>query len=183
MLPPYPIVASSEIFTVVDGMGVPSLNHLVNAPYLEGDEIVIAFEYPGNPGLGAWISLWPADSDPNSLPSPAPYWNYICSDTQSNSCVAHPTAGTVTLNADSEGSGTWPISCGSWKAYLIEEATNYPYYTSIAQTDAFEVGSGGSCPNPVCNVAPEDPNPDNTHVVSCLSYIVCSFVSHSQYFS
>ena len=63
----------------------PSLT-LISTPYTAGDDIVVDFVYPGNPGGGAWLSLWPADSDPNSLPSPSPYWNYICSDSQSSTC-------------------------------------------------------------------------------------------------
>ena len=142
----------------------PSLT-LISTPYTAGDDIVVDFVYPGNPGGGAWLSLWPADSDPNSLPSPSPYWNYICSDSQSSTCGIHPTSGRVTLNGDSAGSGTWPILCGSWKAYLIADATNYPYYSSIAESESFEIGSSTLCANPVCNAQSQEENPDNTHLV------------------
>jgi len=155
----YSSVAASEAFTVGTSLTVSK------TVYVEGEDIVIDFVYSNNPGLDAWVSLWPADSDPQALPSPSAFWNYICSDSQSSACGAQPTGGAVTLNADSEGSWTWPITCGSWKAYLIASGGDMLSYSSVAASKAFTVGGAATCENEVCNASPEDASPTNTHLV------------------
>ena len=173
----YSSVAASEAFTVGTSANCeasptrapvpPSGTSLTvfNTVYAEGEDILIDFDYSDNPGLGAWIGLWPADSDPQALPSPSAYWNYICSNSQSSACGTHPTAGVVTLNADSEGSWTWPLTCGSWRAYLIPRSASSLSYSSVAASEAFTVGTSAICENAVCNASPEDASPTNTHLV------------------
>lgn len=122
--------------------------------YMVGEDIVINFDYPSNPGTGAWISLWQADKDPSSLPSPSPFWNYVCSDSQSEaSCTNNsPKSGSIVINSDAEGSLNWPLVCGTWRAYLIASSAYSSFYTSVAESEAFVVGDTtvceSNCPSP-----------------------------------
>ena len=117
-----------------------------------GEDIVVNFNFPNTFGNGAWVSIWPAEADASALPSPSPYWNYVCSDSQeaSSSCGKYPTSGEVTLNADSEASSYWPLTCGTWKVYLIENDATFPSYTSAAATTEFTIANipecAGTCP-------------------------------------
>jgi len=135
--------------------------------YAENEDIVLAFAHPDNPGSDAWIGLWPADSDPGALPQDRPYWNYICSDDQDSGyvCPSHPTAGSVTLNSDAAGSEAWPLTCGLWRAYLIESETSDAPYVAVAVSEAFTVGGYTTCEGQVCNAVPEDGLSSSAHLV------------------
>ena len=93
--------------------------------YAIGEDIIVTFWYPSNLGLNAWIGLFAEGSDPSALPEPV-YWNYICSDNWDATCATHPESGTVTLNSDST-SASWPITCGTWRAFLVENGSNMSF--------------------------------------------------------
>lgn len=136
------------------------------ANFAIGEDIVVNFNFPNTFGNGAWVSIWPAEADASALPSPSPYWNYVYSDSQeaSSTCGQYPTSGTVTLNADSEANSYWPLTCGTWKVYLIENDATFSSYTSAAVTAPFTIANipecAGTCPaalEPVSNNSYEAP--------------------------
>jgi len=133
------------------------------ANFAIGEDIVVNFNFPNTFGNGAWVSIWPAEADASALPSPSPFWNYVCSDSQeaSSSCVQYPASGTVTLNADSEATSSWPLTCGTWKVYLIENDATFSSYTSAAATTEFTIANIAECAGK-CTAALE-PVSNNSH--------------------
>ena len=110
----------------------------------------IDFTFDPNTGNGAWIGIYPTNTvtDPTSLPSPTPYWVYLCSGTTSSVCgdSGHPTSGSLSVVGPSEfgGSNYWPPPIGTtWRAYLIADSSySSSGYSSIASSAEFTIVDG-----------------------------------------
>jgi len=111
-----------------------------------------------NPQSNTWIGIYPAGSNPNSLPSPSTMWLYACESSDgSSSCL--DAEGTITFDANADiGGNSWPLCNGDWQAFLINDQN--PNYNALAYTNVFTVTSN-ACSG-VCGLASSDPD-DNMH--------------------
>ena len=94
--------------------------------YDGGESIQLSFQNPSS--SRAWISIQPANTDPQNIVSSSEAWSWVCGST---SC-ADKTVSSGTFELAS-------VSSGTWRAYLILDM-NWPY-EAVAYTEAFEVGS------------------------------------------
>lgn len=160
------ILFSSLLPLLLLPLAVTGMVSVSKTAYGEGENIVVSLDWQTFKGA-PWVSLWPADSDPSSLPSPSPYWVYLCSGSQDTACGSDgPTSSSsvsVTLGKDSAGSWSWPLGCGKWRAYLIPSDEWNPYYESVASSEPFIVGGEASCEEQVCN-ADDELMVDNSHL-------------------
>lgn len=113
--------------------------------YTTGEAIEGTFINP-SPSLNAWIAIYPANMDPQALPSGSTMWNWYRSSS----------SGSFTFSSTSDhGGADWPLCDGEWRAFLINGDIVGPY-VSTAYSDTFTV-SGGSCSGP-CTLATSDPS-------------------------
>lgn len=83
---------------------------------------------------GAWVSLYPEGSDPQSLEEPEFGWVYTCG---TRNCVRPVAADTLEL--------TRSLPAGTWQAVLISGENVVGPYAAVAVSDVFEVSELG-CP-------------------------------------